>query len=79
MQGIEITGIGTNLTCFGGIEPNDEKMEQLSLIVKDIREKFNLTLEVVSGGNSANYNWFISTKDVREINNLRCQNIFTGD
>ncbi len=79
MQGIEITGIGTNLTCFGGIEPDDEKMEQLSLIVKDLREKFNLALEVVSGGNSANYNWFISTKDVREINNLRLgESVFMG-
>ncbi len=79
MQGIEITGIGTNLTCFGGIEPDDEKMKQLSLIVKNIREKFNLTLEVVSGGNSANYNWFISTKDVGEINNLRLgESVFMG-
>jgi predicted amino acid racemase len=79
MQGIEITGIGTNLTCFGGVEPDDEKMEQLSLIVKDIRKKFNLTLEVVSGGNSANYNWFISTKDVGKINNLRLgESVFMG-
>lgn len=79
MKGIEITGIGANLTCFGGIEPDDEKMKQLSLIVKDIREKFNLTLEVVSGGNSANYNWFISTKDVGEINNLRLgESVFMG-
>ncbi len=79
MQGIEIIGIGTNLTCFGGVEPNDEKMEQLSLIVKDIREKFNLRLEVVSGGNSANYNWFMSTKDVGEINNLRIgESVFMG-
>ena len=79
MPGIEIIGIGTNLTCFGGIEPDDENMEQLSLIVKNIREKFNLTLEVVSGGNSANYNWFRTTKDVGEINNLRLgESVFMG-
>ncbi|NQX81922.1 MAG: alanine/ornithine racemase family PLP-dependent enzyme [Flavobacteriaceae bacterium] len=79
MQGIKIVGIGTNLTCFNGIEPDDEKMKQLSLIVKNIREKFNLTLEIISGGNSANYNWFMSTKDVGEINNLRIgESVFMG-
>ena len=79
LKGIEFIGVGTNLACFGGIEPDEEKMEYLSTIVKNIEEKFGLTLEFVSGGNSANYSWFISTKDIGKINNLRLgESIFLG-
>jgi len=57
-----------------GIMPSD-----LEETVKDIRDKFNLKIECVSGGNSANYNWFMSTNDVGEINNLRLgESIFMG-
>ena len=79
LKGIELVGVGTNLACFGGIEPDEEKIGYLSAIVKNIEEKFGLTLAFVSGGNSANYSWFISTKDTGKINNLRLgESIFLG-
>jgi len=79
LKGIKLAGIGTNLACFGGIKPNDEKMGYLSSLAKDIEKKFGLALEFVSGGNSANYNWFMSTKDVGKINNLRLgESLFLG-
>lgn len=79
LKGIKLAGIGTNLACFGGIKPNNEKMVYLSSLAKDIEKKFGLALEFVSGGNSANYNWFMSTKDVGKINNLRLgESIFLG-
>jgi len=54
-------------------------MEALSSIVKDIEDKFKLKLKIVSGGNSANYDWFMTTKDVGRINNLRLgESIFLG-
>jgi predicted amino acid racemase len=79
LDGIEIVGIGTNLACFGGIKPDDEKMEHLSSIAIDIKEKFGLSLKYISGGNSANYNWITTTKDVGQINNLRLgESIYLG-
>ncbi|MCD6115463.1 alanine/ornithine racemase family PLP-dependent enzyme [bacterium] len=79
LEGIEFAGVGINLACFGGIKPDDDKMDCLSSIVRDIEEKFGLILEFVSGGNSANYNWFMSTKDIGRINNLRLgESIFLG-
>ena len=79
LKGIKLIGIGANLACFGGVKPNNEKMEYLSSIVKGVEDKFNLKLEIVSGGNSANYDWFMSTKDVGQINNLRLgESIFLG-
>ncbi len=79
LEGIEFAGLGTNLACFGGVKPDEDKMGHLSSIANDIEEKFGLTLEFVSGGNSANYNWFMSTKDVGRINNLRLgESIYLG-
>ncbi len=79
LEGIELAGIGTNLACFGGVEPDEEKMGCLSSLAGTIEEKFGLTLEFVSGGNSANYNWFVSTQDVGKINNLRLgESIYLG-
>ncbi len=79
LDGIELVGIGANLACFGGIKPDNGNMKQLSLIAKEIEEKFGLTLRFVSGGNSANYEWFMSTQEVGMINNLRLgESIYLG-
>ncbi len=79
LEGIELVGLGTNLACFGGIKPDKEKMDHLSNIARDVEEKYGLKLEFVSGGNSANYDWFMSTNDVGKINNLRLgESIFLG-
>ena len=71
LPGIEIAGLGTNLACFGGINPDKKKMEALSSITNDVEKMFGLNLEFISGGNSANYNWFVSARGVGRINNLR--------
>ncbi len=79
LEGIELAGIGANLACFGGIKPDNEKMRQLSLIAQEIEKKFGLSLAVVSGGNSANYEWFMATSDVGRINNLRLgESVYLG-
>lgn len=79
LKGIELVGIGTNLACLGGIKPDDDKMRYLSALAGEVEEKFSLTFEFISGGNSANYNWFIKTKNVGRINNLRIgESIFLG-
>jgi predicted amino acid racemase len=79
LDGIKLVGIGTNLACFGGIKPDDTNMRVLSSLACGIEEKFGLKLTFVSGGNSANYDWFNSTKDIGRINNLRLgESIFLG-
>jgi len=78
-SGIVLAGIGTNLACFGGIKPDDEKLDRLSLIASEIEEKFGVVLQYVSGGNSANHDWFMSTNNIGRINNLRLgESIFLG-
>ncbi len=79
LGGIELVGLGANLACFGGIKPDDENMGLLSRIAGEVAEAFGLTLSLVSGGNSANYQWFMSTQDVGMVNNLRLgESIYLG-
>jgi ornithine racemase len=68
---IKIIGIGCNLACYGGIKPNHQKMLELSELADAIEKEFQINLEVISGGNSANYEWSESAQKVGRINNLR--------
>jgi ornithine racemase len=68
---IEIIGIGCNLACYGGIKPNHQKMRELSELADAIEKEFQIHLEIVSGGNSANYEWYESAQTVGRVNNLR--------
>ncbi len=68
---IEVVGIGCNLACYGGIKPDERNMYELSKLVDAIEKEFKIKLEIISGGNSANYEWYKSTPDVSNINNLR--------
>ncbi|MEQ9301905.1 MAG: alanine/ornithine racemase family PLP-dependent enzyme [Cyclobacteriaceae bacterium] len=79
LEGIELLGIGANLACFGGIKPDHEKMEFLSEIACEIEKTFNIHLEIISGGNSANYEWFTDNTEIGRINGLRLgESIFLG-
>jgi predicted amino acid racemase len=68
---IKIAGIGCNLACYGGIKPNNQKMHELSKLADAIENEFQINLEIVSGGNSANHEWYESAQKVGRVNNLR--------
>ena len=68
---IEIVGLGCNLACYGGIQPDNQKMQQLSDLTEAIEKEFQINLPITSGGNSANYEWYKSARKVGRINNLR--------
>ncbi len=71
LPNIEVIGIGCNLACYGGIEPSHQKMMQLSQLADHMGQAFGLKLEIVSGGNSANYQWSQTAPHLGRINNLR--------
>jgi len=71
LPNINMIGIGANFACFGGVKPNEDKMRELSSLSQEIEKKFLLSLTYVSGGNSANYSWFMTTENIGHINNLR--------
>jgi ornithine racemase len=68
---IKIIGVGCNLACYGGIKPTKQKMSELSQLAEAIEKEFAIDLTIISGGNSANYEWYNSEKEIGRINNLR--------
>lgn len=78
-KGVNIIGIGANLGCIGAILPDQEKMDELSKIAVILEKKFKIHLDLISGGNSANYPWAVKSKQLGRITNLRIgEMIFTG-
>jgi ornithine racemase len=76
---LKIVGIGCNLACYGGIKPDRYNLGKLSELADDLEKEFLIKLKIVSGGNSANYEWYESGSAMGRINNLRLgESIFLG-
>ena len=71
LPNILFKGIGANLACRNGVAPDAEKMGQLSSLADTIEATFGITIEMVTGGNSANLPWALSGANVERINDLR--------
>lgn len=52
-KNIEILGIGTNLTCYGGVIPDKDNLGMLVEISKKIKNHYGLNIKLISGGNSS--------------------------
>lgn len=53
MDNVTLKGIGVNLTCYGAIIPDRSILQRLADYKTTIEEKFDCTLDIVSGGNSS--------------------------
>ncbi|WP_069649422.1 ornithine racemase Orr [Caloranaerobacter ferrireducens] len=71
LDGIELIGIGTNLTCYGGVIPKYENLSRLVKIKMNIEKKFNIKLDIISGGNSSSLYLLENGEIPEEINQLR--------
>ena len=70
-RALELYGVGTNLTCFGGIVPTPQNLGVLADIADDLRRRFTLPLPFVSGGNSSSLPLLLSEKMPEGVANLR--------
>ena len=71
LPNIVLKGIGTNLACRCGVSPNASNMAELSALADLVEATFDLKLEIISGGNSANLEWALSGAETGRINDLR--------
>lgn len=71
LPGIRLKGLGTNLTCYGGVLPTKENMESLASFADQIEEDLNISLDVVSGGNSSSLDLVSRGQMPERINQLR--------
>ncbi|SDK55183.1 ornithine racemase Orr [Natronincola ferrireducens] len=71
LENIEVVGVGTNLTCYGGVIPNQENLGKLVEFAKYIEKALDTKLQIISGGNSSSVYLVEEGKIVEGINNLR--------
>ncbi|NYB75746.1 alanine/ornithine racemase family PLP-dependent enzyme [Sedimentibacter hydroxybenzoicus DSM 7310] len=76
LENIELFGLGVNLTCYGAVIPKKENLSILVDIAHKIETKFNIKLQMISGGNSSSV-YLIGKNELSEgINNLRVGEAF---
>lgn len=79
LKHIHLLGIGTNLTCYGGLVPSADILERLVTVKNHIEKTFDIKLEIISGGNSSTVTLFGKNIIPKEINSLRLgESIFFG-
>lgn len=66
-----LSGIGVNLTCFGGVIPEVQTLERLLKVREHIETSYGYSLELVSGGNSSSVYLAMQQKLPKGINMLR--------
>ncbi len=71
LKGIQIVGIGTNLTCYGGILPDEINLGRLMTYKQRIQDDYGLNLKMISGGNSSSLHLITNHKLPEGINQLR--------
>jgi len=76
LKNIELFGLGVNLTCYGAVIPKSDNLSILVEIARKIEKKFDIKLQMISGGNSSSI-YLIGRKELPEgINNLRVGEAF---
>lgn len=68
---LRLLGLGANLACHHGIVPDDTNMGVLDRLVERTEARHHLTLDVVSGGNSATLDWALTTTRPGRTDELR--------
>jgi predicted amino acid racemase len=71
LDNIKLIGLGTNLTCYGGVIPDRENLGKLIKLKLDLEKNFGLSLSVISGGNSSSLYMVMNDTMPEEINQLR--------
>jgi hypothetical protein len=71
LPNLKLRGVGTNLTCYGGVIPTPENMQKLVDWAHRIEDACGLRIDLISGGNSSSLSLVRSGKMPREINHLR--------
>lgn len=76
LKNIELFGLGVNLTCYGAVIPKKDNLSVLVEIARKIEKKFDIKLQMISGGNSSSI-YLIGKNELPEgINNLRVGEAF---
>lgn len=70
LDNINIIGIGTNFTCYGGVIPNAKLHKKQIDIAKEVKKRFDIDIDIISGGNTSSVH-LLDREGLEGINNLR--------
>jgi predicted amino acid racemase len=71
LPGIRLVGLGSNLTCYGGVIPTEHNMGRLARQTDRIEERFGIRLACISGGNSSALPLIAAGRMPGRINHVR--------
>jgi predicted amino acid racemase len=71
LPGVRLIGLGSNLTCYGGVLPTEHNMDRLARYAEEVEATFGLRLECISGGNSSALPLIASGRMPQRINHVR--------
>lgn len=72
LEGIRITGIGVNLSCYGGVMPTQDLLSKLVAFKNQLNKDYELDMSIVSGGNSGTLSLLVNEgKLPKGVNQLR--------
>ncbi len=71
LPGIRIIGLGTNLSCFGGVVPSEENMSRLVACARQVEEDLGLDFEWISGCNSSALELIAVGRMPKRVNHAR--------
>jgi ornithine racemase len=71
MAGVDLVGVGVNLTCYGAITPDEHNLGELAALAAQIERRLGRQLPFVSGGNSSSIDLVLSGRLPAGITSLR--------
>lgn len=71
LDNVHIVGLGTNLTCYGGVIPTSEMLTRLPRIRDQLVDTLGQPIPIISGGNSSSIRLLWQGEMPKGINNLR--------
>ena len=71
LKNLHLSGIGTNLGCYGSINPTYDKLEELVAVAEKIEKRIGRQLEIISGGATTTLPRIWEGKIPERINMLR--------
>lgn len=71
LKNIRLVGMGVNLTCYGGVIPDENNLGQLCQLAEEVQTKFGIQLDIISGGNSSSLYLLDQNRMPSKVNNLR--------
>ncbi|WP_426349895.1 alanine/ornithine racemase family PLP-dependent enzyme [Alloiococcus sp. CFN-8] len=71
LQGLILEGIGANLTCYGGVLPDEANLSILTKLKSLLQDNIGVKVNMVSGGNSSSLHLIFKDKMPGGINSIR--------